>query len=169
VVPNRYPALRVEGEIDRTGVGMYDKMNGIGAHEVIIETPHHEQSMADFDDNQIEKVIWAYRDRILDLKRDSRLRYVLIFKNHGPEAGATLAHAHSQLIATPVVPIRVTEEIKGAKQYFDYKERCVFCDIVREELAGQQRLVSENNSFVAFCPFAARFPLRPGSCQSPPA
>ncbi len=135
VVPNKFPALQVEGNLDRQGEGMFDRMNGIGAHEVIIETPDHDRPLAMMSEQEIERVFWACRERMLDLKRDFRLRYILIFKNHGAPAGATLAHPHSQLIALPIVPELVREEIDGARQHFQFKERCVFCDIVHQELA----------------------------------
>jgi UDPglucose--hexose-1-phosphate uridylyltransferase len=158
VTPNKYPALAIEGSLNRQGDGMYDLMNGIGAHEVIIETPDH-RDLADCPEKQIEDVLWAYRDRILDLKKDSRLEYVMLFKNHGTAAGATLSHAHSQLIATPIVPKWVREEVNGARSYYDYKERCVFCDLIAQETAAGTRVVAENGAFIAVCPFASRFPF----------
>ena len=109
VVPNKFPALGIEGELDREGEGLFDKMNGVGAHEVIIETPDHSATLASLPERALEDVLWAYRDRMLDLKNDRRFRYVLLFKNHGEAAGATLEHAHSQLIALPIVPKRVRE------------------------------------------------------------
>ena len=111
VVPNKYPALVIEGSLDKRGDGIYDQMNGIGAHEVIIETPDHNLTLPDLEPKHIEDVIWVYRDRIVDLKKDKRFKYILIFKNHGRKAGASLSHSHSQLIATPIVPKRVAEEI----------------------------------------------------------
>jgi len=159
VVPNKFPALQIEGTLDRVGEGMFDKMNGIGAHEVVIETPNHEATLANMSPKAVEDVLWAYRDRIMDLKRDLRFRYVLIFKNHGIAAGATLEHSHSQLIALPIVPKRVREEVDGALIYYRYKERCIFCDIVHQELAAGIRIVCENSEFVAIAPFAPRFPF----------
>ncbi len=159
VVPNKFPALQIEGALDRIGEGMFDKMNGIGAHEVIIETPDHEATLATMSPKAVEDVLWAYRDRIMDLKRDLRFRYVLIFKNHGITAGATLEHSHSQLIALPIVPKRVREEVDGSMTYYRYKERCIFCDIVRQELDAGLRVVGENSEFVALAPFAPRFPF----------
>ena len=159
VIPNKFPALRIEGEIDRRGEGIYDRMNGIGAHEVIIETPVHEQDLADMDIEGFGDVVHAYQQRILDLKKDERLRYVMVFKNFGAAAGASLEHSHSQLIATPVVPKRVMEEMDGAKRYYEYRERCIFCDIVVQETKARKRLISENNSFILTCPFAPRFPF----------
>jgi len=159
VVPNKFPALMIEGELDRRGDGVYDLMNGLGAHEVIIETPKHESNIGSLSEKQFEDVLWAYRDRILDLKKDKRFRYILIFKNQGAEAGATLEHTHSQLIALPIVPSNVIEELKGAMEYYKYKERCIYCDILRQELEDRGRIVSENDHFLVICPFAPRFPF----------
>src|SRR5436309_9428638 len=127
VVPNKFPALQVEGTLDREGEGMFDRMNGIGAHEVIIETPDHDRSLAAMSELEIERVLWAYRERILDLKQDRRLRHILVFKNQGAAAGATLEHTHSQLIALPIVPDFLRDEIEGARRHFAVKQRCVFC------------------------------------------
>ena len=104
VVPNKFPALGIEGNLNRQAEGMFDKMNGIGAHEVIIETPDHDASLATLPPKRIEDVLWAFRDRILDLKKDRRFKYILLFKNHGEAAGASLEHSHSQLIACPSCP-----------------------------------------------------------------
>lgn len=159
VVPNKFPALQIEGDLNRQGDGMYDKMNGIGAHEVVIETPDHAATWASLSERGLEDVLWAFHDRVLDLKKDQRFRYILIFRNSGRAAGASLEHPHSQLIATPIIPKRVREELDGAKEYFEYKERCVFCDIVRQELSQGTRVISENDDFVAIAPFASRFPF----------
>jgi UDPglucose--hexose-1-phosphate uridylyltransferase len=159
VVPNKFPALRIEGDLSREGEGIYDKMNGIGAHEVVIETPRHEETLATLPQKNVKNVLLAYRERIIDLRRDQRLRYVLVFKNHGVAAGASLEHSHSQIIALPIVPRRVVEEIEGAKTYFSYKDRCVFCDIIRQELQRKHRVITENNSFLSIAPFASRFPF----------
>lgn len=159
VVPNKFPALRVEGNIERHGEGMYDKMDGVGAHEVIIETPNHMLSLSELPEKQLESVLWAFRDRSLDLKRDTRLRYILFFKNHGEPAGATLEHSHSQLIALPVVPRQVQEEMDGSKRYYDFKERCVYCDMVRQDAEHGSRVVLETEHFLAVCPYAPRFPF----------
>jgi UDPglucose--hexose-1-phosphate uridylyltransferase len=159
VVPNKFPALRIEGDLDREGEGVYDKMNGIGAHEVVIETPEHSGTLATLSLKAVENVLWAYRERIIDLRRDQRLQYVLVFKNHGVAAGASLEHSHSQIIALPIIPKRVREEIEGAKTYFHYKDRCVFCDIIRQELQKKSRVIIENKLFVSIAPFASRFPF----------
>jgi len=159
VIPNKFPTLMVEGQLDRTGEGLYDKMNGIGAHEVIIETPEHQRELADQDPGHIQKVLSAFVARMQDLKRDLRLQYLMVFKNHGYRAGASLKHSHSQLIATPIVPKAIKEEMYGARDYYNYKERCIFCDIVRQELDDRRRLVMENKGFICIVPFAARFPF----------
>ncbi|OGF50347.1 MAG: galactose-1-phosphate uridylyltransferase [Candidatus Firestonebacteria bacterium GWA2_43_8] len=159
VVPNKFPVLRVEGDLNRRGDGMYDMMEGIGAHEVIIETPEHDKSMADFSYDQVQKVIWTYKMRSQDLKNDLRFEYLLIFRNYGDAAGATLEHPHSQLIATPIVPKRVLEEYAGAKHHYEYKERCVFCDMIKQEMKDGTRVIMENKHFIAFAPFAPRFPF----------
>jgi UDPglucose--hexose-1-phosphate uridylyltransferase len=159
VVPNKFPALRVEGDLDREGEGLFDRMNGIGAHEVIIETPHHGQTFATMGEAAIEKVFWAWRERVIDLKRDFRLRHIVIFKNHGASAGASLEHSHSQLIALPIVPRELKEELDGAKRHFKQRERCVFCDIVRQEGREGTRVIAESADFMALAPYAPRFPF----------
>jgi UDPglucose--hexose-1-phosphate uridylyltransferase len=159
VVPNKYPALRIEGQLHRSGDQLFDKMDGLGAHEVIIESDDHSKQLEDLTDEQVQDVFWSYRERILDLKRDTRLEYILIFKNRGAAAGASLAHAHSQLIATPMVPIRVKQEMRGADEYFEKTGRCIFCDIIQQEDRLKERVVDENDDFIAFTPFASRFPF----------
>ena len=159
VVPNKFPALRVEGELNREGEGLFDRMNGIGAHEVIIETPHHAKTLSTMSEPEIEKVFWSWRDRVLDLKRDIRLRHIIIFKNHGAAAGASLEHSHSQLIALPIVPREMREELNGAKHHHQMKERCVFCDLIRQETRDGLRVIAESADFVAIAPYAPRFPF----------
>jgi UDPglucose--hexose-1-phosphate uridylyltransferase len=159
VVPNKFPALQVEGALDKRAEGMYDKMNGIGAHEVIIECPFHEISMANFTEQNIREVLWVYRDRLVDLKKDSRLVYGMLFKNVGALAGASVEHSHSQLIVTPIVPISVWEEMTGAMEYFNYRGRCIYCDMIHQELGAEQRIVLDRPNFVCLAPYASRFPF----------
>lgn len=159
VVPNKYPALRVEGEVLKQAEGIYDKITGIGAHEVIIETQYHDKDISELELQYVEDVFKIYKERILDLKKDIRFEYILIFKNCGLIAGATLSHPHSQLIAMPMVPVRIKQELSGALRYYEYKERCVFCDIINYELQQNIRIVIENDDFVAVCPYASRFPF----------
>ena len=159
VVPNKFPALRIEGELEPAGEGLFDRMNGVGAHEVVIETPDHAASLATLSGDVVADVLLAFRERVLDLKKDPRFEYVLVFKNHGEAAGASLEHPHSQLIATPIIPIMVAEELHGSAQYYAMKERCVWCDIVRQERREGRRQILEANGFVVLAPFAPRLPF----------
>jgi len=159
VVQNKFPALDPGVEPERFGHGMYDVIKGFGGHEVIVETPDHNATLATLSYQQVKEVIWAYKERFRSLEKDERIKYILIFKNHGREAGASLAHSHSQLIATPIVPKRVSEEIAGSIDYYSFRERCVYCDMVNQERLEGTRVVEENRDFIAFEPFAARFPF----------
>ena len=133
-------------------------MTGVGRHEVIIESPQHLTSTSQLSDEQAARLFCAYRDRLVDLGQDRRLAYGLVFKNAGPPAGATLAHTHSQLLATPVLPFNVSEELVAARRWFDEHGGCLFCEMIRTELAGRTRVLEESDDLVAFCPFAGRFP-----------
>jgi UDPglucose--hexose-1-phosphate uridylyltransferase len=159
VVSNKFPALRIEGDLEPSGEGPFDRMNGVGAHEVVIEAPQHEATLAAMPLDAVADVLLAFRERMLDLKKDARFQYILIFKNHGEAAGASLEHPHSQLIATPIIPIMVTEELAGAAQYYGIKERCVWCDVVRAERRSRRRVILDAEGFVALAPFAPRFPF----------
>src|ERR1043166_9340158 len=159
VVPKKFPALGIEGNLSKRGEGIYDKMNGIGAHEVIIECPFHEASMANLTEDNIRDILWVYRDRLVDLKKDQRLVYGMLFKNVGVAGGASLEHSHSQLIVTPIVPISVQEEMNGAHEFYEYRGRCIYCDMIHQELAAEKRVVVDSPNFVSFTPFASRFPF----------
>lgn len=159
VVPNKYPALVIEGDLDKEGEGLYDKMNGIGAHEVIIETPNHNEAFTSLEPERMINVFLAYRDRLVDLSQDPRFQYVMIFKNYGRAAGASLEHSHSQLVALPILPRMIVSELAGSLSYFRYKERCVFCDIVRQELNQDIRVVCHNDQFLCITPYAPRSPF----------
>jgi UDPglucose--hexose-1-phosphate uridylyltransferase len=159
VVPNKFPALTIEGELDREGVGNYDRVNGVGAHEVIIENPVHDKHLPDLSIDEFTAVLAAYRARLVDLRGDQRLRYILIFKNHKEKAGASLAHPHSQLIATPVTPRTVAMELETARQHYNLKERCLFCDILRQEISDRERIVQIDEHYATLAPYASRFPF----------
>lgn len=159
VVPNKFPALEIEGQLNKRGDGIYDMMRGVGAHEVIIESPRHIVSTSELSEEELREVFWVYRDRLVDLKKDPRLVYGMIFKNVGAAAGASLEHTHSQLIVTPIVPINVWEEMTGSLEFYNYRGRCVYCDMIQQELATEKRIVLDTPGFVAFCPFASRFPF----------
>jgi UDPglucose--hexose-1-phosphate uridylyltransferase len=159
VVPNKFPALQTNVEANRMAEGLFDKMNGLGAHEVIIEHHDHQLSLATMPQKAVEDVLWAYYFRLMDLKKDFRLKYVLIFKNEGEIAGASLEHSHSQLIALPIVPMSVKEEMDSSKKYFESKERCLLCDIISQELETGKRVIYENDKYIALAPFAPREPF----------
>ena len=159
VVSNKYPALKREGETELERVGRYERMDGVGAHEVIIESPQHKSSFYTLSRDHVTDILKVFRERIIALSGDSRLCYVVVFKNRGRVAGASLEHDHSQLIALPIVPLVVQAEMDGAKMYYNYKDRCVFCDIIYQEKTTGARLISENDDFVILCPYAPRFPF----------
>ncbi len=159
VVSNKFPALNTEGQLNREGEGIFDKMNGVGAHEVIIECPNHNLTLSTMPLKSVEDTLWAFHYRITELKKDTRLKYALVFKNEGDDAGASLEHTHSQLIALPIVPHLVQEEIEHARQYYNYKERCIFCDIIHQERASKVRVISEKEDFMVIAPFAPRSPF----------
>ncbi len=159
VVPNKFPALRIEEVPEKTTEGLYDRVGGFGAHEVIIENPDHHRELTDLSDEEAALVLRAYRDRCLDLRKDERIKYILIFKNYGREAGASMEHPHSQLIALPIVPSRVQEEMVGAQRHIENTERCLFCDMLKQEEGERKFIVLSRDGFAALEPFAARFPF----------
>jgi len=160
VIPSISPFLDIKGDLDRHGKGMYDLMNGIGTHEIIIPTPKHDEGTFIADLPQLEKLTRVIIKRMQELKKDTRFKYALLFKNHGrPAGGGKTKHQHTQLIATPVTPKRVKEELVGAKSYFDYKDRCIFCDMIRQELSDKKRVFLEVDDFLAINPYCSRFPF----------
>jgi UDPglucose--hexose-1-phosphate uridylyltransferase len=156
--PHFRPFYHVEGDAARTAEGIYDRMAPIGAHEIIVETPDHARSLPVLANEEIELVLEAYALRIADLKRDGRFKYVTVFKNQGVQSGEEWTHAHSQLTATTFVPRRILYELRSAREWFRERERCVFCDIVRQEIRQEKRLVDSVGDYYAFCPYAARVP-----------
>jgi UDPglucose--hexose-1-phosphate uridylyltransferase len=159
VVPNRYPALRSEERLARRAVGLYDQMAGVGAHEVFIDTSEHGRRLHEQPVERIEALLRAAQERMLDLARDVRLRSAIFFKNSGAAAGASLSHSHSQLLALPVVPAQLEVELRTSAAHFARKERCLFCDLLADELAERTRIVVENEAFVVLSPYAARSPF----------
>jgi len=156
-VPNKFPVLSSEGTLEKEGHGIYDQMTGIGAHEVLIESPDHDKTLTELTKEEMQAVISQYQDRYRQLSKDNRFKYVVIFKNFGASAGATVEHTHSQIIALPMVPKTVLEELKGCEHYYQHHGRCVFCDMIAQEYQDKERIVVENSSFLAFCPFAPRY------------
>jgi UDPglucose--hexose-1-phosphate uridylyltransferase len=159
VVPNKFPALQIEENAFRYAMGIFDVVSGAGAHEVIIETPNHNKGLADLDVDWIKDVLIAFRERIKDLFRDRRLRYILIFKNHRAQAGASLMHTHSQLIATPMVPPVVKQELIVCRENYRSKERCLICDLIKQEIELEKRIAYQTDNYVIWTPFASSFPF----------
>ena len=159
VMPNKFPALEPSGMITKSGEGIFDKMAGVGVHEVVVENPDHFLSLSTMPEKSVEDTLWAYFIRLTELKNDHRIKYVLIFKNEGEAAGASLEHSHSQIIGLPIVPRTVRDELQGARNHFDMKERCIFCDIIYQEIAEGKRIIGENEDYVAIAPFAPRSPF----------
>jgi UDPglucose--hexose-1-phosphate uridylyltransferase len=159
VIPHFNPVYRVEGESERTAEGLYDRMRAVGAHEIVIETPDHNLPLASQPEEGIERVLAAWAARITDLKRDQRFKYVTVFKNRGALAGEDWEHSHSQITATTFVPRRILYELRAAREHFQQKDRCVFCDIVRQEEKSGERIVDSQGDYLAFCPYASRVPF----------
>ncbi|MDD5687623.1 MAG: galactose-1-phosphate uridylyltransferase [Elusimicrobia bacterium] len=159
VVPSKSAAFKIDGEMGKVGRGIYDLMNNIGAHELIIESPQHIKNICDLPVEQIQLVFKVYQSRLRDLNNDERLKYTLIFKNQRPKSPFRYGHTHSQLASLPLIPKAIHDELISAKEYFSYKERCLFCDIIRQEQKDKTRIVDENSDYIAFVPFAAKFPF----------
>ncbi len=160
VVPDQNPILEADVDLTPKGHGLYDVLEGRGAHEIIVETPKHVANMADLDIKQIKLVIEAYVNRTNDLEKDERLQYVLAHKNYNWSRDAqNITHSYSEIIATPIIPMRVEEELNGAKKYYDYHERCVYCDLIKQECEFSERIITESQHFVSLVPFASRFPF----------
>ena len=157
VVADRYPIFRIEGGLEKSAEGMYDSMNAVGAHEILIETPEHQRHWADFDPTQLERVFRAAQQRSVDLRNDSRFRHVVWVRNYGLR-GSVFQHPHSHIMASAFVPRAIEEELKGFRDYARWKERCVLCDIVKQEQRDGRRLLGREDHVVAFAPFASGFP-----------
>ena len=159
VVANRRPMLRIEGGQDRRVDGVFESRDGLGAHEVVIETPIHDQALHRLDADRLSRVLWAWRTRLQDLKRDARFAAAVVFKNHGRAAGARLDHSHSQIAAYPIVPAALDEKVRGAGEHYGRTGHCVFCDLTAQELKGGSRTVSGTLPIIAIAPFASRVPF----------
>lgn len=156
VVPHRFPIFKIEGELGMEGFGLYDKMNPIGAHEVIIENARHSDRISN---EQVASVYKTIKNRVSDLSKDSRFKYIMIYKNRGKAAGAILSHPHSNIIALPFIPNEIANKLHTALQHYDTKSRCLYCDLIRQELKQDERIVYSNKDFLAIVPYAARFPF----------
>jgi len=158
VTPHLRPLYRIEGDAQRRGEGIYDKMRNLGAHEIVVEHPDHSLPLSQHSDENVAQVLRAFVSRLSDLKKDQRFRYITIFRNQGALAGQDLAHPHSQITATLFIPRRIGYELRSARQYYALKERCLICDMVKQELEQKVRAIDWNQMFLAFCPFASRVP-----------
>jgi UDPglucose--hexose-1-phosphate uridylyltransferase len=158
-VPNKFPALSSTGEPVIIDSGTYHTIKGVGAHEVIIESPAHNLTTALYPVSQVEHVIELYRSRYLELSNDPRLAHIIIFKNHGESAGTSLEHPHSQIVATPVVPTQVLSRLRCAREYYHEHNECVYCTMVSEEIKAKERIVAENEHFIALEPYASFSPF----------
>jgi len=160
VIPNKFPVLKVEESHKNEDEGIFRKFRDAGAHEVIVETPSHIKDLSQSDSDYFRNIFYVYRERIRDLKRDVRLKYIQIFKNYGAPAGATISHHHSQLIALPFVPNLIEERLKLLKGYHEKNSKSLFGDVVSGELKIKDRIVSENELFMAFAPWYSRSPFQ---------
>ncbi|PYU12789.1 MAG: galactose-1-phosphate uridylyltransferase [Acidobacteria bacterium] len=158
VIPHPEPLYHVEGDPGRLAEGMYDKMGALGAHEVVVETPQHDRRLSQLSDEEIERVLWVWASRIADLKKDARFKYISVFKNQGALAGEEWPHSHSQVTATIFVPRRIKYELSSSHEWFKDKERCIFCDMVRQEEKLGKRIVDVQGDYYALCPYASRVP-----------
>ncbi len=159
VIPNKYPAFRIE-ETDKSDFYLiYDNKGGFGAHEVVIDTPDHYKHIQDFSIEELNYMFIAFRERTKSLYQDLRIKYVQVFKNHGKDAGKSLVHSHSQIIALSKIPKKPDTIIKQSRNYYRKKERCYTCDEIKAELLDGKRIVYENEEFVVFCPYASLFPF----------
>lgn len=159
VVSNKFPALRIEGQTERTKVGIFTRMDGVGAHEVIVETTNHHTHLGLLPPEHIADVVRAYLQRYRDLRGDTRFEYVLLFRNHRRRAGASLSHPHSQLIALPIVPKRASEEVEAAELFFGQEGACIYCTMLAQEVDAKHRLIFENEKFTVLAPYASRHPF----------
>ncbi len=159
VIPNKYPAFRIEETDKADFYCIYDKKGGFGAHEVVIDTPDHYKHIQDFSIEELNNMYIAFRERIKALYQDLRIKYVQVFKNHGKDAGKSLVHSHSQIIALSKIPKKPDTIIKQSRIYYQKKERCYTCDEIKFELVDGDRVVYENEHFLVFCPYASLFPF----------
>ncbi len=159
VIPNKFPALTAAGERRRRIQGIYRSMSAVGAHEVVIDHPRHDMTLALMDPDDVANVLRAYRQRFIHIRNDPRIEAIIVFKNHGLGAGTSLEHPHSQLAAMPIVPNQIRKRIEEAIRYMDDNGECVFCRTLEDELTAQTRLIHTSDHFAAFIPYAALSPF----------
>ena len=160
VINSSAPILDASKPFERRGHGLYDVCHSYGSHEIVVETSGHVAGMADLPEEQIKSVMQVYASRMQAHRQNNFIEYILAYKNYGVAAGSrNIGHSRSQIMAVPVLPMRVKDKINGAQKYFDYHERCLFCDMVSQELKDKERVIVENEHFVVIAPFASRFPF----------
>jgi UDPglucose--hexose-1-phosphate uridylyltransferase len=159
VVPNQVPALRVEAGTVGAEDGLLRHRPGLGAHEVVVESPHHDRSWFTMSADELGLVFRAWRSRMADLRHDARLRAAMAFKNHGAEAGVRLVHPHSQVMAMPLVPPHLAQEVDAARRHHVATGRCLMCDLVAQERASGLRVVADRGTEVLLAPYASRVPF----------
>ena len=152
------PMYHIEGDPQRVGNGLYDTMSTVGAHEVLVENPAHDRHLWQASNSEIGQFLRLIGHRLQDLKRDQRLKYITVFKDHGWVGGQEFDHPCAQLMATTFVPRRVLYELRACREYYQAKERCVFCDILAQEERQKVRMIEARGDYVACCPFAPRVP-----------
>jgi UDPglucose--hexose-1-phosphate uridylyltransferase len=158
VIPERDPYFFIEEDLVREGIGMFDRISARGASEIVVESPHHDMTLQDADEVQLERILWMYRDRVKDLKRDLKIRNVVVTRRYG-KPGSVIRHPYTRILGAPIVFDDLRTELTQAREYYAYKRRCVFCDMIREETASGDRLLQATPHFAAFVPYAARVPF----------
>lgn len=159
VVSNKFAALNLEQEFHiKQDNSLQINSYATGAAEVIIESPHHTKGLSQLRIDQIADVLRAYKDRYIALSQENSIKYILMFRNHGINAGTSISHPHSQIIATPVIPLKISEEFTGANDYFESTSRCVYCDMIKMETKERSRIIYENEYFISFAPYASKTP-----------
>lgn len=159
-VVNKFSVLSPSGEVGHPGCVPAGEMrvNGVGLHEVLIENPRHNATMALYPVIHMQRVLEACRHRFMEFYADPRVRHVILFKNQGTDAGASQQHPHSQIVGIPIVPGQVVDRIERSRRFFEDTGQCLACSILANELAQGCRIVAENSGYVAFIPHAALSP-----------
>jgi UDPglucose--hexose-1-phosphate uridylyltransferase len=157
--PAANPIFMIEASANKRAEGIYDRMGNIGAHEIVVEHRAHTKTLSDFGEDELALVLDMYAERILDLKKDKRFSYIQVYRNHGELAGSYIYHPHSHVLATSILPRGTLLELARFQQHYAQKERCLLCDIAAQEIRQNKRIVAISENFVAFCPFAPRFPF----------
>jgi UDPglucose--hexose-1-phosphate uridylyltransferase len=158
-IRNKFPAFSPKEKLERVNNGLYHSITGYGAAEVIIENPRHDLCVATMSDEEVEYILKVYKSRYLDIQQMKGIEAIIIFRNHGLSAGTSLEHPHSQLIATPIMPPQIRNRVESATRFYDTTGKCVFCEMLEEELRAKKRIVLENERFVSFVPYAGAVPF----------